>query len=93
MNPENQKPDGLFSLKFGATIKKAQEQLADLTQRLRELTKGPSRPWERIPNPTKHPGSKKNASLVKTKRRRQGKAAKQARKLNRTGKGRPKGFR
>lgn len=46
-----------------------------------------------LQEPTRHPGSKKKAHLVKAERRRQGKAAKQARKLNRTGKARPKGYR
>lgn len=93
MNDE--RPQGVFSYRtaFKATLDKAKQQLEGLKERLRELTKGPSRPWERDDSPTKHPGSKKDKNLVKAKRRRQGKAAKQARKLNRTGKARPKGFR
>lgn len=45
------------------------------------------------PARTKHPGSKKHARLVKTKRRRQNKAARIARRHNRRPNKRPKGRR
>lgn len=43
--------------------------------------------------PTKKPGSKRLPYLVKAERRYKNKAARQARKLNRRGKSRPKGRR